>query len=84
MAKKTQITVKIMESANYDDYLVPNSMKISEVIELIIKIAFPTGHPILDRIGTLTLYDTDNKKVCPRDKTVEECGLVRGSSAIIM
>ncbi|MDR1559823.1 MAG: hypothetical protein LBS84_09040 [Clostridiales bacterium] len=84
MTKKVQIMVKIFETSDQDDYIVPSEMSIAEVIALIVKIAFPENHPAHKRLDRFVLMDADRQAVCGGDKTAEQCGLARGSKLLLI
>jgi hypothetical protein len=64
MAKKVQVIVRIYETADQSDYIIPCEMTVKEAIELIAKIAFPAGHPAHGRLGRFTLMDADRQVIC--------------------
>jgi hypothetical protein len=84
MTKKVQVMVKIYETLDQDDYIVPAEMPIAEVIALIVKIAFPESHPARGRLDRFVLMDADRQVMCLKDKTVEQCGLARGSKLLLI
>jgi len=84
MVEKIQITATIIESSEQRDYLVPANMLVKDVIELIMRIAFAPNHPVNGRLAGIKLFDGDRKFLCPRTKTVQECGLSRGSKVILL
>ena len=84
MVEKIQITATIIESSEQRDYLVPANMRVKDVIELIMRIAFAPNHPVNGRLEGIKVFDEDRKLLCPSYKTVQECGLSRGSKVILL
>jgi hypothetical protein len=76
--------VRFSEGSNQEDYIVPADMKISDVIALIARIVFPAEHPAFSRLEKFTLFDHDRQAICSPGRTVEECGLTRGSLLLLV
>ena len=84
MVEKIQITATIIESSEQRDYLVPANMQIKDVIELIMRVAFAPNHPVNGRLESIKFFDEERRLLCPRGRTLQECGLSRGSKVILL
>ena len=84
MVKKTQLMVKIFEAGRQEDFIVPAGMTVKEAIALIVRIAFPAGHPGLARESGFAMFDADRGLLCPAEYTIEQCGLKRGSRVLLV
>lgn len=84
MIKKVQVSVKVAELSEENDFLIPLDMKVSDGIELIVNIFSQGNMPIENRLKKLHMFNVDKAALCKGDMSFAECGITRGTKLMII